>query len=384
MGQQALPAVFMRGGTSNALFFHRRDLPAVPSPHDCQAWNAIFLAVMGSPDPYGRQLNGMGGGQSSLSKVAVVSPSERPGADVDFTFAQVGIADWTVGYKGNCGNILSAVGPFAVDEGLVAASGDSATVRIFNTNTSKLIVATFAMCDGKAAVDGDYVLQGVAGSGAPIRLSFQQPGGAVTGLLLPTGNGRDMLDLGGGDSIECSMIDAANPVVCVMAKAVGLDGSETPAALRDNALAMARFEQIRVAAAVRMGLVKYSDEARDRVKNLPLVALMADKPPAPVDAANDTADLGVRMISAGLPHNAIPLTGALCLAVGARIPGTLVHALVSQDASVDRLRIAHSTGIIDVAATVETRDGVVIAQEAVVYRTARRLMEGRVLLPPSS
>jgi 2-methylaconitate cis-trans-isomerase PrpF len=383
MASRAIPAVFMRGGTSNALVFHRSDLPPAQSPHDNASWNAIFLAVMGSPDPYGRQLNGMGGGQSSLSKVAVIAPSQRPDADIDFTFAQVGITDETVGYKGNCGNISSAVGPFAVDEGLVAVTGDSATVRIFNTNTSKLIVATFALRDGKAAVDGDYVLQGVAGSGAPVRLSFQQPGGAATGKLLPTGNVRDMLELEDGFRIECSMIDAANPVVCLMASALDLNGTETPAALRDDTAAMARFTQIRIAAALRMGLAKDRDEAEGRVKNLPLVALLADAPPPASYPAEAAADLGVRMISAGLPHGAIPLTGALCLAVGARIPGTLVHALTSHSASQERLRIAHSSGVIDVAATVEAEGDAIVVQEAVVYRTARRLMEGRVLLPPS-
>lgn len=377
MPQQAIPSIFMRGGTSKALIFHRRDLPATDSPHDCEAWNEIFRAALGSPDPHGRQLDGMGGGQSSLSKIAIVAPSQREDADVDFTFAQVGIGDRSVGYKGNCGNISSAIGPFAVDEGLVEITGNEASVRIFNTNTSKLIVATFAMQGGKAAVTGDYVLQGVAGSGAPIRLSFLDPGGAATGRLLPTGNARDMLHLGDGRTIACSLIDAANPVVCVMAEALGLTAAESPASLRGDSTAMEAFEQIRIAAALRFGLVDCEEEARTRVKNMPLVALLANR--ETVDP--DSADLTVRMISAGLPHGAIPLTGALCLAVGARIPGTLVNDLVPIPPADGRLRISHASGIIDVAATVESQDGVIVAREATVYRTARRLMEGRVLMP---
>jgi 2-methylaconitate cis-trans-isomerase PrpF len=371
----------MRGGTSRALFFHRCDLPPAETPHDNQSWNEIFRGALGSPDSYGRQLDGMGGGQSSLSKIAIVSPSERPDADVDFTFAQVGISDDTVGYRGNCGNISSAVGPFAIDEGMVSALGDTATVRIFNTNTRKLIVANFALENGKAAARGDYTLPGIPGTGAPIRLSFIEPGGAATGQLLPTGATRETLVLDNGARIEVSLIDAANPVVALMAREVGLTGAEAPSELRGNGAAMDCFEQIRVAAAVRMGLVDKAEEARTRLRNLPLVALLADRPrPMSADAGHVPSDFGVRVISAGLPHGAIPLTGAMCLAVAARIPGSLVQTLLSARGD-ELLRIAHASGIIDVAAKVEMEDDAVIAREAVVYRTARRLMDGRVFIP---
>src|SRR6201996_302330 len=183
----ALPAVFMRGGTSRAVMFHQRDLP------EREAWDPIFLAAMGSPDPNGRQLNGMGGGISSLSKICILAPSDRPDADIDYTFAQVQIKEAAIGYRGNCGNMSSAVGPFAVDEGIVRPNGDTAVVRIFNTNTGKIIRSTFGIDDGRAAVDGSLTIPGVAGSGAPIRLDFLSPGGAVTGKLLPTGNAVDRL-----------------------------------------------------------------------------------------------------------------------------------------------------------------------------------------------
>src|SRR5580704_5895910 len=200
MRQIKLRAVFMRGGTSKAVMFRREDLP-----REQALWAPIFLGVIGSPDPNGRQLDGMGGGISSLSKVCVIGPPSRPDADVDYTFAQVSVRDAAVDYSGNCGNMSSAVGPYAVDEGIVAADGDHCTVRIHNTNTSKIIVARFAMDGGFAAVDGDFVLPGVAGSGAPVRLDFLDPGGAGTGKLLPTGRPLDHLNIKGLGSIEASL-----------------------------------------------------------------------------------------------------------------------------------------------------------------------------------
>ena len=224
--QLSLPAVYMRGGTSRALFFRREDLPSAPTPHDNPEWNAIFCATIGAPDPNGRQLDGLGGGVSSLSKVAIIGRPTRPDADVDYTFAQVAIREPVVGYRGNCGNISSAVGPFAVDEGLVAAEGETACVRIHNTNTGKIIEARFSLVDGAAAVDGDMALDGVAGTGAPIRLAFLDPGGATTGRLLPTGSALDRLDCGSAGLLEASMVDAANPTVFIAARSLGLSGRE--------------------------------------------------------------------------------------------------------------------------------------------------------------
>ena len=193
MPQKKLPAVFMRGGTSKAVVFHARDLPASRAE-----WEPIFLSVIGSPDPSMRQLNGMGGGVSSLSKVCVIGPPTHPDADVDYTFAQVLIDKARVDYNSNCGNMSSAIGPFAVDEGLVAKPRDGeAVVRIHNTNTKKIIVSRFGMDGDEAAVAGDMALDGVAGTGAPIRLEFMEPGGAKTGKLLPTGKAADMLEVQG-------------------------------------------------------------------------------------------------------------------------------------------------------------------------------------------
>ena len=192
MSQIALPAVFMRGGTSKGLFFHRRDLPA-----ERAAWDALFLSALGSPDPHGRQLDGMGGGISSLSKVVVVSPSARPGVDIDYLFGQVAVDRALVDYRSNCGNLTAAVGPFAVDEGLVQATDGQARLTLHNCNLDQTIEARFEVAGGRAVVEGETVLDGVAGRGAPIELSFLEPGGAVTGRLLPTGHVRDVLDVPG-------------------------------------------------------------------------------------------------------------------------------------------------------------------------------------------
>lgn len=380
MAQGSYPAVFMRGGTSKALFFHLRDLPA-----DRADWDAIFLAAIGAPDPNGRQLNGMGGGVSSLSKIAVIGPPSRADADVDYTFAQVGITDAVVGYRANCGNISSAVGPFAVDEGLVGAADGMAEVRIHNTNTGKIIVARFAVEGGRAKVTGDFVLQGVAGSGAPVRLAFTEPGGAATGRLLPTGRVRDVIEVTGFGALEVSLVDAANPVVFVKAAALGLTATESPDALTNDGARMALFEEIRVAAALAMGLVREEAEARTRLKNLPQVSLVAGPCPAPVLSgqvlAESEMDVLTRIIASGQPHRATPLTGGMCLAVAARIPGTVVHDVARPQPDDADIRVAHPSGVLVVAARVERGEEGIVAREAVVYRTARRLMEGRVFLP---
>lgn len=367
--QTALRAVYVRGGTSRALVFRREDLP------DRAGWDAIFLAALGSPDPGGRQLNGLGGGISSLSKIAVVGAPTRDDADVDYTFVQVGVREPVVSYRGNCGNISSAIGPYAVDEGLVAANGDEAVVRIHNTNTAKVIEARFPLAGGRAAVSGDLAISGVAGTGAPIRLAFRDPGGAATGRLLPTGRARETLRLADGTGLDVSLVDAANPVVFLAASSLGLTAGETPDALGADGALLARFEEIRIAAAVTMGLC---DErtARTTMKNMPLVALVAP-PPDPAHA-----DVAVRAISSGQPHRAVPLTAAMCLAIAARVPGSLVAELVDPArAAADDLRVAHASGVLQVAARVRECDGEVVADEAVVYRTARRLMQGEVLIP---
>jgi 2-methylaconitate isomerase len=379
MRQMRLRAAFMRGGTSKAIMFRREDLP-----EDLEAWAPIFLAAIGSPDPNGRQLDGLGGGVSSLSKVCVIGPSSRPDADVDYTFAQVSVKDATVDYKGNCGNMSSAVGPFAVDEGLVPASGTEAVVRIHNTNTRKIIVSRFALDDGAAAVEGDFALPGVAGTGAPVRLEFLAPGGAGTGRLLPTGSAVDRLEVPGLGPVAVSLVDAANPCAFVAATDLGLTGAELPQDLDNDAVTLARLEDIRRAASVAMGIAASLEEAA-RIVSIPKIALVSAPQDAPLLTGRTLAagdmDIGVRMISVGQPHRAVPLTGAMCLAVATRIagsvPATLARPATGPGADI---RIGQASGLTVVGAVVRNEGGWV-ADRAVVYRTARRLMDGFVYVP---
>src|SRR6201996_5294488 len=269
MPQSKIKATFMRGGTSKAVVFNRQDLPA-----DKADWDPIFVSVMGSPDPNGRQLDGMGGGLSSLSKVCVVEPPSRPDADIDYTFGQVSVKSASVDYSGNCGNMSSAMGPFAVTEGLVKAPPNGeAVVRIHNTNTGKIIVARFTMNDGEVEIDGDMTIDGVGGQGAPVRLEFIDPGGTRTGRLLPTGRPVDQLDVAGLGKVEASMVDAANPCVFVAATALGKDGSEMPEALESDSVFLARMEAIRCAASVAMGLAPDLAKAA-QIPSVPKVAMV--------------------------------------------------------------------------------------------------------------
>ncbi len=374
----ALPAVFMRGGTSRAIMFHAKDLP------ERAAWDPIFLNAMGSPDPNGRQLNGMGGGISSLSKVCVLAPSARDDADIDYTFAQVQIKEAAVDYRGNCGNMSSAVGPFAVDEGIVRPNGETAVVRIFNTNTKKIIRSTFPLVDGRAATDGTMAIPGVAGFGAPVKLDFLTPGGATTGKLLPTGHVTDVLDVPGLGRIEVSMVDAANACVFVRASDLGLTGRELPDALDANLELLAKLQSIRRAASVAMGIAKDDAEART-IAGVPIIGFVAgpmDQPTLSGEVIQAVQiDLTARFLSNGQPHRALPLTASLCTAVAARIEGTLANQALRPDAA-QSIRIGMPSGILTVDADV-SRDagGHWVAHSGAFFRTARRLFDGRVYVP---
>jgi 2-methylaconitate isomerase len=365
MSQKKIRAVYMRGGTSRCLVFHQADLPPAGAERD-----RILLAALGSPDPYGRQLDGMGGGISSLSKACIIGAATHPDADVDYTFAQIEVAKATVDYKGNCGNCSSSVGPFAIDEGLVKAVEGETLVRIHNTNTRKLIIAHVPVRDGEAAVEGDFELAGVAGRGARIALDFLDPGGAGTGRLLPTGAPRETID-----GVEASLVDATNPVVFVRAKDLGLAGTETPQEIDSDHALSARLEAIRVEAAKRMGIPGSAA--------VPKIAMVA--PPTAFTAldgvrhAADTVDLITRVISMGNCHRAVALTVAMCLGVAARLDGTVVRECVG-NASHD-IRLGHPSGMLPIDAAVRLRGGAAWAERVTVYRTARRLMEGFARIP---
>ncbi len=385
MSQRRIPAVFMRGGSSKGVFFTEDDLPG-----DIELRNRIFLTVLGSPDPYGRQLDGMGGGISSLSKVAIIGRSTHDGADVDFNFGQVAVGEPLIDYGGTCGNLSAAVGPFAIEQGLCPLINDSglATVRIRSVNTGKLVVARFPFADGAAIVDGDFAIAGVAGTGAAVRLEFLDPGGAATGTLLPSGKPLDRLDVQGVGPIDVSMVDASNSCVFVRAGDLGLSGTETPQVIEADAELLTRLEAIRAAAGMRMGLGESAAAVSRFSAGNPKVAIVG--PPHGMTLldgrflAAGAVDICARMMSMGKPHRAMPLTGAMCLAVAARIPGTVVFEAASGAAAGDAdLRVGTPSGVLPVAAIVTQTSAGVFTDRVVVYRTARRLMEGSVVVPMS-
>jgi 2-methylaconitate cis-trans-isomerase PrpF len=376
MDQAFIPAIFMRGGSSKGVFFHARDLPAERAARD-----AIFLSVLGSPDPYGRQLDGMGGGISSLSKAVIIGPPTHPDADVDYLFAQVAVDKPVVDWSSNCGNLSSAVGPFAVDEGLVRVADGEALVRIHQVNTKRIIHARFPVRGGKAVTAGDFTMAGVAGSGARIRLDFLAPGGGATGRLLPTGNALDTLHHE-GRAFAASLIDAANACVFLDARDLRMTGTESPDAIEADPARMALFDALRRKAGVMMELAATAEAVG---LALPKIAVVA--PPADYHALDgagftaDTHDIAVRMISMERAHRAVPLTGAMCLGVASRIPGSVPHLLAGPPARADETRVANPSGILSVGA--EVREGAEgwFAESAVVYRSARRLMQGAVAVP---
>jgi len=382
MKQVKIPAVFMRGGTSNAVVFHARDLPA-----DREQWDDIFLAAIGSPDPYGRQLDGMGGGVSSLSKVCVIGPSTRPDADIDYTFAQIQVKEAKVDYGANCGNMSSAMGPFAVDEGLVKASGNEALVRVHNTNTKKIIWSRFPLDEGVSAVDGELAIPGVAGTGAPVKLEFREPGGATTGKLLPTGNVADDLEVPGLGKVRVSMVDAANACVFARASDLGIKGTELPDAIEGDPELLKKLEAIRIAASVAMGITKSPEEAA-RKKSVPFVGFVSAPQQAKTltgESIDESAvDLTGRMMSNGQPHRALPLTCTLCMAVAARLPGSVVaESARRSDNPEAEIRIAMPSGILTVAASVRKLEGQWFAEQGAFYRTQRRMFEGSVVVRAS-
>lgn len=371
-----IPAVFIRGGTSKGVFFHARDLP-----DDRAARDAIFLTVLGSPDPYGRQLDGMGGGYSSVSKAVVVAPSDRDDADVDFTFAQVAIDRPLVDYAQTCGNLSSAVGPFAVDEGLVRVDDGPATVRVFNTNTAKIYHAHFEVRGGRAVETGDYVLSGVSGSAALVRLDYVDPGGAMTRAFLPTGNPTDTFEVAGIGPVEASLVDATNPVVFVAASAFGKTATETPDALDGDTGFMAAMDDLRRQAGVAMGM---AERPEDVPLSNPKIAILA--PPSdmvtiagePVPAS--AHDILIRILSMEKCHKAVTGTGAMCLAAACGVAGSVPHRLRLGDDP--RVRMASPSGVVDLAADVaRSPDGTWQVRSISVERTQRRLMEGWVRLP---
>ena len=372
MAQRWIPAAFVRGGTSKGLFFEASALPA-----DHEERDAFFLAAMGSPDHYGRQLDGMGGGFSSLSKVVIVDRSRRPGIDVDYTFAQIAVDRPIVDYAANCGNLASAVGPYAVDQKLVHRPDGPTTVRLYNTNTDKIIDAHFEVENSCARVEGDLRIPGVSGTGAPVKLDFLAPAGARTGQLLPTGSVLDRLNTESG-TVAVSLVDATNPVVFIAAATLGLHGAESVAELEAQTATLDHIDRIRRHAAVAMGMCTTPEDAP--LSN-PKIAIIAG-PSSYITLDGTTIDaseydLAVRMISVEQVHRAVTVTGALCTAVAQQLPGTLVADAVTTTHA--KLRIGSPSGVFTVDADVDPHNHDV--RSASLYRTCRRLMHGSVAAP---
>lgn len=377
--QKRIPAVYMRGGTSKAVFFHENHLPS-----DTEKRDPVILAVYGSPDPNRRQIDGMGGAVSSTSKVAIISPSANPDYDVNYNFGQVAVDRPLIDYRGNCGNISGAVGPFAVDEGLVKAQEPFTTVRIFQVNTKKKIVAEVPVKNGLYDETGDYAIDGVPGGGGKVTLHFCDPSGAVTGKLLPTGNVTDVVELPGTGKIEVSIVDAANPVVYVRAGDLGLRGTEIYEIDADDGIQTV-LEGIRSRAAVLIGLASSPEEASERVQAVPKVAFVSKprtyKTVTGKSVKDVEMDLVGRIISMGTLHKAFTGTGAICIAGAAKINGTVVSEMYAGDLENEKVRIGHPGGILEIGARVEQKENGPVYVEAIIGRTARRLMEGYVCVP---
>lgn len=377
--QHPVPAVLMRGGTSKGLFIHERDLPAAGRERD-----AVILRLMGSPDPM--QIDGLGGTYSSMSKVIIVSASQLPDCDIEYLFGQVAVDEPRVDYAGNCGNLTSAVGPFAIEEGMVATQPGSTLVRLLNRNTGKRVDAQVPTTDGQVEVEGTHRIAGVPGSGARILTTYLAPGGAVFGAVLPTGRPIDRLEVAGVGEISISIVDAAHPYAFVESDGLDLPSGATVAGLNADAALLARLEAVRAACAVLLGRVASPAEAATGSPTVPRLVLV-DPPDRWRDPSGDGSagdvDLGVRMVSMGKVHHACPITGAVCTAAAAWVHGTVVWALAPQRAD-QPLRIGHPKGVVEASAEVRTVAGEVVIESVTVTRTARRLMAGTAYVPTST
>ena len=394
--QCEIPATYMRGGTSKGVFFRLGDLPdasRAPGP----ARDALLRRVIGSPDPYRQHIDGMGGATSSTSKCVIVSKSDKPGHDVDYLYGQIGIDSELVDWSGNCGNLSSAVGPFAISHGLIDAArvpdAGICTVRIWQANIGKTIMAHVPMAGGQVQETGDFELDGVAFPAAEIVLEFIDPAdeGESGGAMFPTGNVVDALEVPGIGTLQATLISAGIPTVFVNAADVGCTGSELQADINADTSALQRFEAIRAAGAVRMGLIAEASAAMQR-QHTPKIAFVA--PPADYTAANgrrigqDEIDLRVRALSMGKLHHAMMGTASVAIAAAAAVPGTLVNIAAqsgaASDGRRDAVRFGHPSGTLRVGAQAEQVNGRWVVRKAVMSRSARVLMRGEVLVPPLS
>lgn len=368
--QYRIPCVIMRGGTSKGIYLKENDLPA-----DKEKRDKVILAIFGSPDV--RQIDGLAGADPLTSKLAIIGPPTHPDADIDYTFAQVGIDKGVVDYNGNCGNISSGVGPFAIDESMVKAVEPVTRVCIHNTNTGKLLYAEVQVKDGKAVVSGDCEIAGVPGTAAPILMDFSDTAGAATGAVLPTGNVIDEIDTSRG-KLEVSVVDVANPCVFVRAKDIGMTGTESPDAVDSDSDLLDYLEEIRSKCCVMINMAKTEEEAREKSPAFPMIAFVSesrgytDFTSGQTIPAGDT-DLVSRLMFMQKLHKTYAGTATACTGAAAKLEGTIVNEMIKNKES-DTVRIGHPAGVIPVVAQVENTT----VKKAALIRTARRIMEGYV------
>lgn len=370
--------VFMRGGTSKGCMFLREDLP-----EDRSQWDPIFLQVMGNPDP--KQIDGMGGTVSSNNKIVIVWKSEEKDVDVEYLVGQVIVGKSQVDYKSNCGNMTAAVGPFAVEEGLLTITQPITTVRMLNRNTDKYINVTVPIDPqtGTFAQDGDCHIAGVDGTAAELKVNFLNPAGSKTGKLLPTGNVLDVLDIPGFGKIEASILDVSNPMVLVRAEDIGMKGTELPEEINSNTGVSALLEKIRGTAACMMGFAKDLEDATANSPAVPKVGFFT----APVtftDIAGEQVeasdmDLCARVISVFKCHKACPLTSASSISVAAQLEGSIIEKTLGMPGNASGcVRIGHPSGVMTIYPDIVRQDGELKLPGVAVQRTARRIMDGTV------
>ncbi|MBZ2187936.1 2-methylaconitate cis-trans isomerase PrpF [Alcanivorax sp. JB21] len=387
--QIRIPATYMRGGTSKGVFFSLTDLPEAAQVPGA-ARDALLLRVIGSPDPYGKQIDGMGGATSSTSKTVILSRSTRPEHDVDYLFGQVSIDKAFVDWSGNCGNLSAAVGAFAISAGLVDASripeNGFATIRIWQANIGKTIIAQVPITDGAVQETGDFELDGVTFPAAEVEVAFMDPAAEEEGgggSMFPTGNLVDDLEVPGIGVLKATLINVGIPTVFVNADAIGYTGTELQDAINGDAKALAMFETIRAHGALRMGLIQDLAEAENR-QHTPKVAFVA--PPASYVSSSgkqvvaDEVDLLVRALSMGKLHHAMMGTAAVAIGAAAAIPGTLVN-LAAGGGDRTAVRFGHPSGTLRVGAEAIETDGEWTVSKAIMSRSARVLMEGWVRVP---
>ncbi len=378
---EQLKCTIMRGGTSKGIYINNNELP-----EDFEQKDRVIKAIFGSPDL--RQIDGLGGADPVTSKLAIISASSRSDADIDYTFAQVGIDTDVVDYRGNCGNISSGVGPYAIDQGFVEADSPLTTVKINQTNTGKMIIAKVPTVEGKAAVEGDLVIDGVPGSGAKITLDFSDTQGALTGALLPTGNPIDEVEIE-GKKYNISLVDAGNPVVFINAEELNLKGTEKPSEIEGNEILMNEIERIRGVAAEKIGFVVKWELAASESPYIPFFAIISPAADYTTylgqQVKGNSIDVVSRLLFMLKMHKAYPVTGTVCTGAAAMVPGSVVwNALRDEAKQREKIVIGHPAGAIPIETAAEiSNEGKINLKKAAIYRTARKIMEGHVFVRKS-